>query len=603
VSSEQREPLPDSNEQRRPTSELWGSWDEMDDTQPQRAVSQPPAHNAQTPGEAQFNPADPQFVHREHVTGALPSHPSEAPLFRPANAPYPAFPGYQAPGQGYPPPSPGTFPGQQQQGQGQRQGYAPSQAPFPGQQQSSSQGYVQQRVGYPAYPGYPQYPQYQGYHPLAPPPGYNGYASYPPPGYYPYGPYAWQPPEPKRDHYLLAVGIAALVGSSLILLAGLGCLGLLALLAIAPHQNLSASSFFASVVLFIAFAIAGIVGGIAGLYHGIRQVFFRKSSRDFSLPRFWIFVILYLIVIVIGFLLHSQGKDVAYPSLTVVLIFLAGIFPALAVLALGARRLHYPKSAPWPTSWRRLTLALISGATLSIAIAGGLEFALGILFVQGHAVNPLICADQPNARGCQDPGIYTLLLIMVAIVAPIIEETVKPIAVIVLIGRVRSAAEAFLLGLACGIGFDLIETTGYISSGYNDWLNVAVIRTGAGLLHGFGAAMVALGWYYLTHAKKRRFLLAFLCWLYAVLQHALWNGSWGLVLIPGPIGDYFNNANVTVGPVSVPAYEIINIVEALFMLAFFIYMTGRLRTSLPSSPAPEKDSGIAEAGRREMVRT
>jgi hypothetical protein len=88
-----------------------------------------------------------------------------------------------------------------------------------------------------------------------------------------------------------------------------------------------------------------------------------------------------------------------------------------------------------------------------------------------------------------------------------------------------------------------------------------------------------------------------------VLQHALWNGSWGLVLIPGPIGNYFNNANVTVGPVSVPAYEIINIVEALFMLAFFIYMTGRLRTSLPSSPAPEKDSGIAEAGRREMVRT
>ena len=413
----------------------------------------------------------------------------------------------------------------------------------------------------------------------------------------------WRPPEPKRDPYLLGVGIAALVGSGLLLLAGFGCLGLLALLAIAPHQNLSASSFFASIVLFITFAIAGIFGGIAGLYHGIRQVFFRKPSRDFSLPRFWIFVILYLIVVGIGFLLHTQGKDVAYPALTTVLIFLAGIFPALAVLALGVRRLHYPKSAPWPTSWRRLTLALISGATLSIVIAGALELAFGILLVRGNTVNPLICADQPNAPGCQNPGIYMLLLIMVAIIAPIIEETVKPIAVIVLIGRVRSAAEAFLLGLACGIGFDLIETTGYISSGYNGWLNVALIRTGAGLLHGFGAAMVALGWYYLTHAKKRRFLLAFLCWLYAVLQHALWNGSWGLVLIPGPIGDYFNNASVTIGPVSVPAYEIINIVEALFMLVFFIYMTGRLRRSLPSSPAPDRNSGIAEPGRREMVRT
>jgi RsiW-degrading membrane proteinase PrsW (M82 family) len=387
------------------------------------------------------------------------------------------------------------------------------------------------------------------------------------------------------------------------LLAGLGCLGLLALLSIAPHQNMGESDFFASVVLFIAFAIAGIVGGGAGLYHSIRQVFFRKPSRDFSLPRFWIFVILYLIVVGIGFLLHTQGKDVAYPALTVVLILFSGIFPALAVLALGVRRLHYPKNAPWPTSWRRLTLALISGATLSIALAGLLELVLGLLLVQGSTVNPLICADQPNAPGCQNPDIYTLLLVMVAVIAPIIEETVKPIAVIVLIGRVRSAAEAFLLGLACGIGFDLIETTGYISSGYNDWLNVALIRTGAGLLHGFGAAMVALGWYYLTHAKKRRFLLAFLCWFYAVLQHALWNGSWGLVLIPGPIGDYFNNASVTIGSYSIPAYEIINIVEALFMLAFFIYMTGRLRKEKPASPTADEYNAIAGKGQREMVRT
>ncbi len=413
----------------------------------------------------------------------------------------------------------------------------------------------------------------------------------------------WQPPEPKRDPYLLGVGIAALVGSVLVFLAGLGCLGLLALLSIAPRQNTSASSFFASIVLFIAFAITGIVGGSAGLYHSIRQVFFRKTSREFSLPRFWIFVILYLVVLGIAFWLHMQGKDVAYPALTVVLILLAGIFPALAVLALGVRRLHYPRNAPWPTSWRRLTLALISGATLSIVIAGVLEFALGILLVQGHGVDPLICVDQPNAPSCQNPHIYTLLLLMVAVLAPIIEETVKPIAVIVLIGRVRSAAEAFLLGLACGIGFDLIETTGYISSGYNDWLNVALIRTGAGLLHGFGAAMVALGWYYLTHAKKRRLLLAFLCWFYAVLQHALWNGSWGLVLIPGPIGNYFNNASVTLGPFSVPAYEIINIVEALFMLAFFLYMTGRLRTSIPSSPPPDSRSGASEPGQREVVRT
>ncbi|HLH61462.1 MAG TPA: PrsW family glutamic-type intramembrane protease [Ktedonobacteraceae bacterium] len=600
MSSEQREPAQD-NQRQRPTSELWGAWEQPDDTQPQQPALRPQFQRPPVPGGSQFNPADPQFTHREHVTGALPSHPSEAPLFRPTNAP---FPGYQnsvqgqanlAPGAGYPPP------------QGQRPGYppVPGPSPMPPPSQGQGQGYPPQRAGYPAYPGNPQYPFYQGYGPYAPPSGYNGYVPYPPyppAGYYPYAPYAWQQPEPKRDSYLLGVGIAALVGSSLLLLAGLGCLGLLALFSIAPKQNLSASSIFASVVLFIAFAITGVVGGIAGLYHSIRQVFLRKPSRDFSLPRFWIFVILYLIVVGIGFLLHTQKQDVTYPALTVVLILLAGLFPALAVVALGVRRLHFPGSAAWPTTWRRFTLALLCGATLSIIIAGALELVAGVLLVHGQTANPLICADQPNAPGCQNPGVYTLLLIMIAVIAPIVEETVKPIGALVLMGRIRSAAEAFTLGLACGIGFNLIETTGYISSGYNDWLSVALIRTGSGLLHGFGAAMVTLGWYYLIHGKNRRFLLAFLCWLYAVLQHALWNGSWGLVLIPGPIGDYFNNANVTVGPYPIPAYEIINIVEALFMLAFFIYMTGRLRTRTPALPSPGEDQAASESGQKETVR-
>ncbi|HEX9133523.1 MAG TPA: hypothetical protein VF844_14625, partial [Ktedonobacteraceae bacterium] len=48
--------------------------------------------------------------------------------------------------------------------------------------------------------------------------------------------------------------------------------------------------------------------------------------------------------------------------------------------------------------------------------------------------------------------------------------------------------------------------------------------------------------------------------------------------------------NVTFGSFSLPSYAIINIVEAIFLLAFFIYMTGRLRTKTtpPPSLAAEK---------------
>ncbi len=474
-------PDPDGPE-RQPTSELWGPWEQGSGSgQESRSVSgtqfkKPVGFD--TPTDKLSRPAtdaapnihvDPQTTYREHVSGSLASHPSEAPLFQPAYPPYPPYPGYQPQGyspQGhnYPPPS-------------------PNYAPFG--------GYPPQRPGYTPNAGYPSY---QGYvspppnAPIAPPySGYNGYANI-------YA-YPWQPPLLKRDTYLLAIGITSLVGSILLVLAGLGAIGLLALIAVLPHTTLSASQYFASIMLFIGFACAGVVGGGFGLYHSIRSVFLR-----------------------------------------------------------------------------------------GVGLAAVFEFILELLLVHGQVMNPLLCVDQPNAPNCQNPGVYNIILLVVAVMAPLIEESVKPLAVIVFIGRLRSAAEAFVLGLAAGIGFNLIETTGYISSSYQDWLSIALIRTGAGLLHGFGAAMVTLGWYYLTRPGKHRVLKAAGCWIYAVLQHAVWNGSWGLTLLPAPVGSFFNNTNVTIGSLSLPSYAIVNIVEALFMLAFFIYMTGKLRTKQPPSP-------------------
>lgn len=511
----------------------------------------------------------------------LPAYPSEASRFQPAAPPYPPFPDYRAPGQA----------GAQQGTQGQNyppapsyQGYAGSGANYGG-----SRAYPQ-NPGHPGNPGYQSYPGYQPYPPM------NGYAA---PGYYPYAyapyPYAygWQPPKPKRDGYLFGIGIAAFVCSILTVLVGLGCLFLLGLLFVVPNASVQFSSFFASAMFFGALAAIGIIGGGFGIYHSVRSAFLKKPSRAFALPWFWLFLLLYLGVLGIGFLLHAQGKDTTWLGLTIPLILLAGIFPALTILALGVRRLHWrhrdPKAAYWPTTWRRAVLALISGGTLSIGIAILLEFVLEILVLRTQSFNPLTCVNQPNLPGCQNPSAYNVILILVALIAPIVEETVKPLAVILLIGRVRSAAEAFALGLLCGIGFDLIETTGYISTGYNDWLNVAVIRSGAGLLHGFGAGMVALGWYIATHPEKGRvargILLGSACWLYAVLQHAFWNGSFGLTLLPAPIGPFFANSNLSLGPISLAGYEVVNVIEMILMLAFFVWITGRIRKK---SPPPEE---------------
>jgi hypothetical protein len=154
--------------------------------------------------------------------------------------------------------------------------------------------------------------------------------------------------------------------------------------------------------------------------------------------------------------------------------------------------------------------------------------------------------------------------------------------------------------MACGIGFDLVETTGYIGRGYQDWLSVALQRSSAGLLHGFGAGMVALGWYFITHrnstGKTNRILLALGCWGYAILQHALWNGSFGLELLPAPIGPYLADGTLPLGPVTLPAFILVYVVETVLMLIFFLFVTKRLRmkneeqqppaTVNPSHPTP-----------------
>lgn len=520
-------------------------------------------------------PIDPQQQFREYTApgrGSAPVPPlppayTRPDLYQQGNARQAGAPGVSQPGNGE---SVTGVPGSYQVAGAP--GYPPRPA-YPGQVPGAW-------PGYPPYAGYPgqmagvpgQMPFYVGYNPYAPYAGYPGYG------------WPMVPAQPKRDTYLLVVAIAAFACSCLVILGGLGSLALMGLFDFAASlsSTLSGSTYFSSMFLLLTLAIAGLVGGGFCMYHSMRSLFFRKPSKTIWLPRFWIFLLCYLATIGIGFWLHTQGLDVSSPVLTGVLIYLGGIFPALTIMALGIRRLSFPRMNRWPTSWRRLTLALVSGATLSILLASILELVLELVMLGTQSGTLTQYISDPNSSN-PPPALVGLLLILLSVIAPLVEEMVKPLAVVVLIGRVRSKAEAFTLGLACGIGFNLVETAGYISSGYNDWLNVALVRSGAGLLHGFGAAMVALGWYYLTHKEEgvwqRRTLLALGCAGYAVLQHALWNGSVGLMLIPGPIGNFFQNWSWGSGPFVLDGIELVNIVEVIAILVFFIYMSGRLRAS------------------------
>lgn len=530
-----------------------------EDTQPKLRAVPPGATPARKEPYFWQEPA-----YQEHVTGSLAVPSSEAPRFRPAYQPY------QAP--------PVQRPGSAQAGMPQQPfypaypGYGPA---APGAVPPASNG----QHGY-AYP-YPYYPHYPGY-------------------YYPY----WYPPKPRRDRYQLVVAITSFVGSILSILAGLLCLGFFLLTAIMPTiQRVRPDERFGSLMALLAFAIAGLVGGGFALYHSIRACFFhQKPSASFKLPWFWTFLLAYLLIVAVGVWQYFAKQAVTYPVLTGVLIILAAIFPAFTIMSLGLRRIHFPRRAQWPTTWRRFAVALVSGATLSIGLALALELLLSLLISRLLGVS-MFALDNPDLSLPSDPQAILSLFLEVSVVAPLVEEAVKPLAVVVLIGRVRSAAEAFVLGMACGIGFNLVETTGYIGQGYGDWLNVALQRSGAGLLHGFGAGMVALGWYFMTHSqstrKVNRVLLAFGCWCYAILQHALWNGSFGLQLLPAPVGTYLADGTIPLGSIQFPSFLLVYIIETILMLIFFLFVTKRLRAK-NEEQKPPASVNVPDAPRMEQ---
>ncbi|MBX5450711.1 MAG: PrsW family intramembrane metalloprotease [Thermogemmatispora sp.] len=450
----------------------------------------------------------------------------------------------------------------------------------------SAYPFPSQSFPYPGYGGEPRWPGY--WYPG--PPLYQGYPAWP---YWPGSPgssgysvpwypgYAAVPPRP-RDHSQVVLGIFGMICSLLCLLFGLGVLFLssIAIWLFSFHAS-RPSVYYPAEVQFLTYTFAGLIGGSFCLYHSIRALL-GKPSRVLKLPAFWIFLVCYLVTLGLGLVLQAAHQAVSFLPATTILIILTAILPALTLLTLGMRLL---RRARWSTSWRRFTLALTSGATMGILLASLLELVATMLLEAGSGLT-LSCFDNPSILACQ--GKFNLIAIILAVVtAPLIEESVKPLGVALLSGRVASGIEAFILGMSAGLGFDLIETIGYISMGYSDWAHVALVRSGAGLLHGLGGGMVALGWYHLIRTRKRRFRLGFACWMYAVLQHALWNACGSLELWPAPVGPMVEGWQLNLGFTSFSFDELLIIFLTIIGVVLFLLIVRWLRDHYQEETTPE----------------
>ncbi len=169
---------------------------------------------------------------------------------------------------------------------------------------------------------------------------------------------------------------------------------------------------------------------------------------------------------------------------------------------------------------------LIAGITvLAVVISGNAEMVSAFEQLSERLVNSFA---NPQALMrifrpvLAQPWVIFLLLAGLSGVVPLIEELIKPLAVVALAGRKLSPAEGFSVGALAGAGFALLETLfSLVNPAADGWLGLAVGRAGTGLLHITTAALMGMA--FAGAWQAGRYALLGVTYFGVSLLHGLWN--------------------------------------------------------------------------------
>jgi RsiW-degrading membrane proteinase PrsW (M82 family) len=277
---------------------------------------------------------------------------------------------------------------------------------------------------------------------------------------------------------LLWLGVGALVGMLFLLTALVG----------------SSDWRFSSGMMVPIFA--GLVGGGVVTLSALRSMF-GSQPLPFRLPPAWALAGGFVLVLATGLGLWQAGvSSVFFVPLS---LALAATLAPLAVVAwIVGRR-------PGGITARRGWVAFGLGATVSTSMAYLLNtfLSLAVLFlVSGLADEILPLAENlldALAFGSLSQELaspwFLILLVQVAVIAPLVEELVKPLPLLPLLGRLATARDAMLMGMLVGAGFAAVENILYATLFGSAWSGVLAVRALGAALHPFGAGLMAVAWW------------------------------------------------------------------------------------------------------------
>ncbi|MCH7664007.1 MAG: PrsW family intramembrane metalloprotease [Chloroflexi bacterium] len=308
-------------------------------------------------------------------------------------------------------------------------------------------------------------------------------------------------------------------------------------------------------------------------------------------------ILLLPIVLLIGF--WVAGGDNFALTLIPPLFVLGAALPVLWLIWLGKRGL--PAGSP-QRQWGLFAVALTIGPFIMlvleilvfIAIFVIAIFAFPALFAQIYQIlpadldtlstNPTII-DELISLLVSEPGIITLLMLLLSGFVPLIEELFKPLAVWLLARRKLTPVEGFTAGLISGSAYALFETLTRAPES-DSWVLFVVVRIGTAVMHIFTTGL--MGWAIASAFTEKRYLRLVAVYFLAVIIHGLWNAA------PVLLGIAFITITLDTG-LSFPSHLIITAPIFLLYLTLaaftlIVYINRRFNRAQETALAASKES-------------
>jgi hypothetical protein len=122
----------------------------------------------------------------------------------------------------------------------------------------------------------------------------------------------------------------------------------------------------------------------------------------------------------------------------------------------------------------------------------------------------------------QEPGVIAMLVLVIALIVPLVEELLKPLAIWFFIKKQWSPREGFIAGMICGGAFAVVESLiALASTDSSSWLVLVAARSGTALLHIVTAGLS--GWALTSSWLDGKYLRVGIAYLIAVFLHGAWN--------------------------------------------------------------------------------